>query len=125
METGKGCILEVVLSGRYPPGSFGNPHAARMMELARRIVEQERPAAVLFGLRRLDYVWGDAIFGLISAVADPAHETFLPACILAEGRTASALNGLCQCFWDMGIGLFRDRANAEAYLQERLASRDG
>src|SRR5262245_35936457 len=123
METDKGRILEIAFSGRYPPGSLGNEHAARMIELAKTIVERDKPRAVLFNLQRLNYVWGDAICGLAMTIADREYKTFLLGCVYAEGRTASALEGLFIKGWLFelaGMKLFRDRAEAEGYLKECL-----
>jgi hypothetical protein len=125
METDEDRIVEISFSGRYPPGSFGNEHADRMIELAKTIIEREKPGAVLFNLHDLSYVWGDRICGLAMTIFDRDHEAFLPGCVYAEGRTASALEGLFTKGWLFelaGMRLFRDRANAESYLKECLSN---
>ena len=124
-ETNEGRIVEISFSGTYPPGSFGNEHAARMMELAKGMIARDPPRAVLFNLRDLNYVWGDAICSLAWAIADSERRTFLPACVYAQGRTASALVALFEKGWLFefaGMKLFRDRAEAESYLRTRLAA---
>ncbi len=121
-----GTIAEISFSGRYPPGSFGNPHASRMIFFAREAIEKNSPSAVLFDLRRLNYTWGDAITDLARTVRDPETRRVLPACLLAKGRTATALEGLIRFAGrNMDLPLFLDREEALQHLRSRLAGRNG
>ena len=120
-ETEHGRLLEICFEGTYPPGSLGNQHAQKMIDFARKAIEEEKPRAVLYNLLQLDYVWGDTIVGLARPLVSSQQKTLLPACIYAEGRTAAAIRGLLPVFADYEVELFQDRDAAIERLQERLA----
>ena len=120
-----GPILEISFAGRYPPGSLGNEHAAYMLEIAERTIRENRPAAVLFNLKSLNYVWGDAIDALAHTLYDRDTQAFLPGCVFATGRTATALSGLFTPGWlftRAEMKLFRSHEDSVAYLVQRLKS---
>ncbi len=113
----------IAFAGRYPPGSMGNAHAARMQDLAKELVAEFKPAAVLFDLQRLNYVWGDSICGLAFAVMDLEAKAILPSCLYARGGTVTALSGLFvknSLFELAGMKLFERYEMALEYLRSRL-----
>lgn len=121
-QSEQGRLLEICFEGKYPPGSLGNEHAQKMIDFARKRIEAEKPGAVLYNLRQLNYAWGDAIVGLARPLVDTEHKTILPACIYAEGGTAAALKALLPAFVDYEVELFQDRDAALERLQERLGN---
>jgi len=93
-----------------------------MIDFARKMIEKEKPAAVLYNLRQLSYVWGDTILGLARPLVNSEEKTILPACIYAEGGTAAALQGLLHALVFYEVELFKDRDAAIERLQERLGN---
>ena len=95
-----------------------------MQETARNAIQEHLPAAILFNLMSLNYVWGDAIMGVILTAWVRPKDTVLPCCILAAGRTASALDGLLSLSLApkefLGVRLFEDRDRAVAFLTEQM-----
>lgn len=121
-ETDQGRLLEICFEGTCPPGSLGNEHARKMIDFARKMIEKEKPSAVLYNLRQLSYVWGDSIAGLARPLVDSEQKTILPACIYAEGGTAAALQGLLPALVFYEVELFQDRDAAIERLQARLGN---
>lgn len=119
-ESEHGRLLEICFEGTYPPGSLGNEPARKMIDFARKMIEAEKPGAVLYNLRQLSYVWGDTIVGLAGPLVNSKDKTILPACIYAEGGTAAAIQGLLPAFVFYEVELFQDRDAAIERLQERL-----
>ena len=78
-----GPILCVAFAGEYPPGSAGNSCAAEMIAYTRSVLAGADASAVLFDLRNLRYVWGDAIGGL--ALLLKKNGVFRPSAIVASG----------------------------------------
>lgn len=122
-ETPAGPLLAVVFGGTYAPGSEGNAFAREMVDYLRSILSDRKPAAVLFDLTALDYVWGDAIGGLAIPLMEKDEESgtrFLPSAIVATGQTARALRPLLErrfVFGLAGTKLFGTRQEAVAYLE--------
>lgn len=118
-------VLSLVFKGYYPPGSEGNDVANEMVEYTLSACRRHDPKAILFDFEKLDYVWGDAICGVVIRLAVERHESplSLPACVLAHGRTHKALEPLFErrvCFGLTGARLFEDREQAMAYLLSSL-----
>ncbi len=114
-------VLSLVFDGYYPPGSKGNAIAHAMMEYTLDNFNRHSPKAILFDFTKLDYVWGDAICGVVMPLAAKRHEIPLsfPTCVLANGRTHEALGPLFEknvCFGLVGAKLFKDYAQAIEYL---------
>ena len=95
-ERGRAQIVCIAFRGTYRPGSLGNPMAAAMRDRVVETLQDYQPAAVLFDLTGLDYVWGDAVCGIVLPVlrlrrSAPAS---CPTCLVAVGKTAQALEPL-------------------------------
>ena len=121
-DTPAGPILAICFAGHYPPGSLGNTPCAKMISRAKSLITEPHPAALLFDLTHLDYVWGDSIGGgIISLAFDKSGHGFLPTCLVARGRTAKALNGLMSLGLDkIGFRLFKDEEEAVDFLRQKL-----
>jgi hypothetical protein len=119
-QIGQGRVLEITFEGTYPPGALGNEPARKMIDFARKMIVAEKPGAVLYNLRQLNYVWGDAVVGLARPLVDSERKTILPACIYAEGGAAAALQALLPTFVVYEVELFQDRDAAIERLHERL-----
>jgi hypothetical protein len=120
-----GVIVAVTYAGRYLPGSEGNAFASRMVAFLRTVVAESRPAAVVIDLTALDYVFGDAICGLAVPLLSRDHR-FLPAAIVAVGKTAIALTPLLtppMALGVAGVTLFSNQADAVAHLEQFLYQR--
>jgi hypothetical protein len=126
-ESSQGLILCIGFEGLYPPGSDGNEHARRMEEYVRKVVVQRQPDAVLLDMTALDYVWGDAMGGVLYApLAEHAPEfrTVIPACVVATGTTAKALEWFFEDptgFRAFGMQMFDSIHDGIAFLRRRLA----
>ena len=87
------------------------------------VVKTERPAAVLFNLTELGYECGDAIGGFAYPLLNPDRGSFTPACVVAKGKTATALQWFFQpgvTFGLAGFKLFSDAAEGLEFLKNRL-----
>jgi hypothetical protein len=99
-DTAQGSILCISFSGYYPPGSQGTPTAEAMRAYTTSERTKHRPAAVLYDLTDLDYVWGD---GIISQLLfpmwreDKQRGVECPACFVAQGSTREAVQNLLDC----------------------------
>jgi hypothetical protein len=121
-ETPKGPIVALVFRGTYRPGSAGNEFAQEMISFLNSVLADENPAAVMFDLTALDYVWGDGIARLAMPLLDKSSRS-RPAAIVAIGGTAVAIKPLLQPGWLpslAGMRLFDSRREAVAYLQRAI-----
>jgi hypothetical protein len=116
-NTGSGSIIEVGVAGHLPPGSASNDEVAKMCSAVQGIVQSEKPSAILFNLSQLHYEWGDSILSLAYACFDRGARTIIPGCLLAEGKTADALESLINLGSTHLIELFRNRDDAILFLQ--------
>ncbi len=121
-------ILSLVFEGYYPPGSEGNDVANAMVEYTHSAFSHHNPKAILFDFTKLDYVWGNAICGVVMRLAMESHKFPLsfPTCVLAHGRTHKALGPLFEskvCFGLVGARLFEDREQAMAYLLSAIEAK--
>jgi len=64
-ESAEGPVICVAFRGYYPPGSAGGPVAVAMREYISEVVAKHSPAALMFDLTGLDYVWGDSILSIV------------------------------------------------------------
>ena len=118
-------VLLLSYEGIYPYGSQGNEIASGMARHALEAYCQYLPKAIMFDLTHLDYVWGDAICGLVGRIAHERHEMPLsiPTCVLARGETYEALKPLFDSiflFHWAGSTLISERDEALAYLADAL-----
>ena len=123
METNRGLIVEVAFTGRFGIGAQGNSDANETMAHVTGVVKNDRPAAVLFNLSNLEYEFGDAI----GAIAVPLIKTkpVTPACFVANGTTAQALQWFFQkdmIFGVFGFKLFSDREQGVVFLTQRISA---
>lgn len=129
-NTDNGPIIEVSFRGTYPPGTEGNPHAAVMKHHVKRLVAEKSPVAVLFDLTELAYVWGDALGSIawdLHQKTDPRKSKmlFIPACVIARGRTAKALEWFFSpnvIFGIAGMRLFDNVADGLEFLRGASSS---
>jgi hypothetical protein len=87
------------------------------------VVKRERPIAVLFNLTELRYKWGDAIGGIAFPLLDRERSSFTPACVVAKGKTAQALQWFFQdrvIFGLAGFKLFTEAEQGLEFLQKQL-----
>jgi hypothetical protein len=122
LKTERGPIWEIAFAGRFGDGSQGNSDADEMMAYVTRVVKNDRPAAVLFNLSNLAYEFGDAIGGIAFPLIVKG-KSVTPACFVANGTTAQALQWLFQkntIFCLARFKLFSDREQAVAFLRERI-----
>lgn len=122
-ESPAGPIAAVVYGGKYLPGSEGNEFCLAMINFLRTVMTEAKPAAVLFDLTALDYVWGDAIAGLAMPLLEEGTDSrFRPSVIVATGTTAQALAPLVEqtLLGLAGMRIFSARHEAIAHLQGLL-----
>jgi hypothetical protein len=109
-------VVAFAIMGFCPPGTAGSKHAAVMMRWVEDRINEIQPAAVLFDLTDLDYVWGNNMM----LITNPLLRG-IPTVYLATGRTAKALNSLFEAFClDWGKNqpkVFQDRGEALEYLE--------
>jgi hypothetical protein len=124
LRTDRGAIVEVAFTGRFDTGSHGNSDANEMAEYVLGVVKNDRPAAVLFNLRNLQYEFGDAIGGIALPLMAKGKSA-IPACFVAGDTTARALQWFFQknaIFGIAGFKMFADLDEAIAFLKERISS---
>jgi len=124
LETDRGLVVEVVFRGRYLLGSEGNPQAYQMKAFTSEVVSREHPIAVLFNMTDLRYQWGDAIGSIAFPLLNVGTNSFKPACVVAKGRTARALEWFFTdraIFGIAGFKLFSDSEQALRFLKNRIA----
>jgi hypothetical protein len=122
LKTERGFIVEIVFSGSYGEGSQGNPEAREMAAYVMAVVKNDRPAAILFNLTNLQYEFGD---GGIALPLMLNEKSVIPACFVANGTTAQALQWFFQrdvIFGIAGFKLFPDREQGLAFLKERTGA---
>ena len=96
--------------------------ANEMVKYTLAAYNRHNPKDLLYDFEKLDYVWGEAICGIVIRLAVERHELplSLPVCVLACGRTHEALEPLFgnsrAYFGLVGAMLFEDREQAMAYL---------
>jgi hypothetical protein len=123
LETERGSVVEIAFRGRYPIGSDGNSHGSKMTAYTADVVKWERPATVLFNLTELRYEWGDAIGGIALPFLDRDTSSFTPACVVAKGKTARALQWLFEdriIFGLAGFKLFTEAEQGLRFLKKQL-----
>lgn len=104
-------ILLLAFDGPYGVGSAGRRDAAFLIAMSRAATALWYADALLFDLRRLDYVWGDDICGLFDV---PRLVGFmLPAAIVASRANRAPLSGI--------INPAIDGPAADIFLQRREA----
>jgi hypothetical protein len=124
LKADRGLIVEVAFAGRLADGSQGNSDANQMAAYVTRVVKNDRPTAVLFNLTNLHYEFGDAI-GVLVLPLMVNEESVIPACFVANGATAQALQWLFQknmIFGTAGFKLFPDHEQGLAFLKERIGA---
>lgn len=126
--------MEVAFTGRFGDGAQGNSDADQMAAHVTGVVKNDRPAAVLFNLSNLEYEFGDAIgaiaIPLIIKTKSRKHGKsraldVIPACFVANGTTAQALQWFFQknmIFGFAGFKLFSEREQGIAFLTERISA---
>ena len=122
LKTDRGSVVEIGFAGEYPPESVGK-HAATMMDYVTQVVSKENPSAVLFNLTEYEYGAGDAIGQIVIPLLDHEKRSFKPACVVAKGRTAKALEWFFApnvIFGIAGMKLFSDVAEGLVFLKKRL-----
>ena len=122
VETDQGPIWEIAFAGRFGDGSHGNSDAKVMMAYVTRVVKNDRPTAVVFNLSNLQYEFGDAIGGIVFPLILKG-KSVIPACFVANGTTAKALQWFFQknmIFGFAGFKLFSDRERGIAFLRARI-----
>jgi len=124
LKTERGFIVEIVFSGCCGEGSQGNPETSEMAAYVMTVVKNDRPAAILFNLSNLEYEFGDAIGGIaLPLMLD--KKSVIPACFVANGTTAQALERFFQrdmIFGIAGFKLFPDHEQGLAFLKERTSA---
>jgi hypothetical protein len=117
-ETAKGPIVGIAFRGTYPPGSAGNPMAAVMRQYVEEGLALHQPAAILFDLTQLDYVWGDAVSRIALPILQQRQiaPATCPVCVVAAGKTAEALKPLFAPTFFFGIA----RAQLAGSIDEGL-----
>jgi hypothetical protein len=126
-EHNAGPILTVAFAGNYPSGSDGNNCSAEMVSYLRSILVTTNAAAVILDLRRLQYIWGDAIGGLALALGVDAPR-FRPSAIVASGPTARSLEPLLGAqfiFGVVGTRMFSTIPEALNHLEQVLGQESG
>lgn len=119
----RGPLIAVRFGGVYPEGSKGLEFGRAMIEFLRFVLAETNPAGVIFDLTALDYVWGDTIGQLGMALLEKG-KGFRPAAIAATGRTARALERLCEPHFLLGVAgvkLARNIEEARAQVERKLA----
>ena len=114
----------LAFSGRFGKGSQGNSDANEMAEYVMGVVTNDRPAAVMFNLRNLQYEVGDAIGGIALPLMAKGKSA-IPACFVASDTTAQALQWFFQknaIFGIAGFKMFPDLEQAIAFLKERISA---
>ena len=120
--TQAGPIVSLSFSGYYPPGSMGNEPWAKARDQAERLIADFSPAALLFDLTDLDYVWGDSIAGLFCLIYKNKKQRPKAACLVARGRTAVALKTLLESLHlPVDVPMFETTEDGIAFLRRSLA----
>jgi hypothetical protein len=95
-----------------------------MCDEASEIIGAEDPAGVLFNFLGLKYRWGDSIGNLATTIFNRQNRSILPACVLAKGRTAKALEWFHKVgtpFKIFKVDLFDTEEDALNFLHRRLS----
>ena len=126
LKTKRGLVVEVAFAGRFGDGSQSNSDASEMKAHVETVVKNDRPIAVLFNLTNLRYEFGDAI-GAIAVPLIVEKKSWIPACFIASGKTAHALQWFFEknmLFGFAGFKLFQDREQGLAFLSQRISAQD-
>lgn len=124
VKTERGVILEITFAGHLGEGSRDNLDANEMKAYVTAVVENDRPIAIVFNLTDLRYDFGDAIGG-IAVPLILKRKSAIPACFVANGETARALQwffGKNMIFGVAGFKLFSDHEQGLAFLRERITT---
>jgi hypothetical protein len=81
-------LLVVAFSGRYRPGSAGNPDARHMSAVVAAALVGWDFDGVVLDLRELDYVWGDALLGVFRATPPGGAVALAWAVVISERSAA-------------------------------------
>ena len=118
--------MEIAFAGQIGDGYQGNVDANEMMAHVETVVTNDRPIAVLFNLTNLHYEFGDAIGG-VAVPLIAKRKSVIPACFVANGKTAQALQWFFNknmIFGVAGYKLFPDREQGLSFLRERISAQD-
>jgi hypothetical protein len=77
-------VLVLKFSGVYGVGSEGNGDAAFMHVITRAATSAWRHHAVVFDLRELSYVWGDAVWRVFGHGIQPSGVESLPCALVVS-----------------------------------------
>jgi hypothetical protein len=124
LKTEHGLIVEITFAGHLADGSQGNSDANEMKAYVAAVVKNDRPIAILFNLTDLCYHFGDAIGG-IAVPLFVKTKSAIPACFVANGETARALEWFFKknmIFGFAGFKLFPDHDQGLAFLRERIST---
>lgn len=123
LETEPGKIVEIAFTGEYASAT----DSFTMEDYATEVVSKHNPSAVLFNFTELqlaeDYLSVDAITNIARPMMKSEEKSFRPACIIAEGSMAKALEWFFSnnmIFGFAGWKLFTDIAEGLAFLKKRL-----
>jgi hypothetical protein len=123
-KTERGLVVEIAFVGRFGDGYQGNLDANEMKLHVETVVKNDRPIAVLFNLKNLRYEFGDAI-GAIAVPLIVEKKSWIPACFVASGKTAHALQWFFEknmIFSVAGFKLFPDHEQGLAFLRECISA---
>ena len=121
--TDNGSIIHFKFKGIYPPGSQGNPTASQMIEYIEKVLTNYNCIGVIFNLLELNYIYGDAICGIVKPLWTDKGIT--PSCIIAKGKTAMAIEPLLGSHFLLGLAgckLFRSYEDGIYYLKSLTIS---
>jgi len=124
LKTQRGLIVEIAFAGHFGDGSQGNLDANEMKAHVEKVVKNDRPIAVLFNLTNLHYEFGDAI-GAIAVPLIIEKKSWIPACFVASGKTAQALQWFFNknmIFSVAGFKMFPDHEQGLAFLRESIGA---
>ena len=124
LKTERGLIAEIAFAGRFGDGSQGNLDANEMRAYVETVVKNDRPIALLFDLTNLHYEFGDAIGG-IAVPLILGKKSWMPACFVANDKTAQALEWFFKknmLFGVAGFKLFSAHEQGLAFLTERISA---
>jgi len=122
-NSNQGPIVEISFSGKYQSAT----QVAIMKGYTTEVVTKQNPASVLFNFSGLqlaeDYHSVDAISEIASPLYDPKKNWIKPACVIAQGKMAKALEWLFApkvIFGIIGWRLFGDVTEGSEFLEKRL-----
>jgi len=123
-----GDVIVLRCSGILLPAPDGNADMAEMLKTVRARIADLQPAGVVFDLNELRYSWGDHIGGLAHAVVERDPVGIKPSCVVANGKTAEALQPLFRSSFIFGmydIPLLQSVEEGVEFVRGRLAKEAG